>query len=181
MNRFIFAEPSKCIGCRTCEVACVLSHSGTAGVEALSSASFAPRLRVVKSQEISVPVTCRHCEDAPCVNACPNAAIVYRNNSVQVLQDRCVGCKTCVMACPFGAMDVINVPATKTYAGVTLTHGLKAEAHKCDLCAERDLGPACISVCPTKALHVFDRAAMDLTLRRRQERAALEAAGTPSL
>lgn len=181
MNRFIVAEPKKCISCRTCEVACVLAHSGAAGVGALNPATFAPRLRVIKGLTISTPVTCRHCEDAPCANVCPSGAIVYSQNSVQVLQDRCVGCKTCMVACPFGAMDVITVPVSKTFAGVKVSNGVKAEAHKCDLCVGQADGPACIKVCPTKALHVVDRAAMDATLRQRQERAAQEAETSPLL
>lgn len=178
MNRFIVAEPNQCIGCRTCEVACALAHMGSSSAAALSPTNFAPRLKVVKSRQISVPVVCRHCEDAPCANACPNGAIVYRANSVQVLQDRCVGCKTCMVACPFGAMDVVTVPATQVFVGVTIRHGVKAEAHKCDLCVGRTEGPACVKVCPTKALHLVDRAAIDLTLNRRQERAASEAANS---
>jgi len=181
MNRFIVAEPKKCIGCRTCEVACVLAHSGTADVGGLSPTSFAPRLRVIKGLNISTPVTCRHCEDAPCANVCPNGAIIYSQNTVQVLQERCVGCKTCMVACPFGAMDVVTVPATKTFNGVTVANGTKAEAHKCDLCVDRAAGPACVTICPTKALHVVDRAAMEQTLRKRQERAALEAENSPLL
>ncbi|PKU22368.1 4Fe-4S dicluster domain-containing protein [Telmatospirillum siberiense] len=171
MNRFVAATPSKCIGCRTCEVACVLAHAGDASVERLSGLTFMPRLTVVKTRTVSTTVTCHHCEDAPCVNACPSAAISYRDNSVQVDQERCLGCKTCMIACPFGAMNVITVPATRQFAGVTLAAGVKAQAHKCDLCIGRDGGPACVSVCPTKALQAVGRAEMDQTLRLRQERA----------
>lgn len=176
MNRFVAANPSKCIGCRTCEIACVLAHSNGAGVEGLAPESFKPRLRVVKTATVSTAVMCHHCEDAPCVNACPSKAIVYRQNSVQVEQERCLGCKSCVMACPFGAMDVMTVPAVKQFAGLTLSLGVKAQAHKCDLCVDRAGGPACVSVCPTKTLTVMDRACVDETLRLRRERAAIESA-----
>lgn len=178
MNRFIVAEPNKCIGCRTCEVGCVLAHSGQDGISVMSPLNFAPRLKVVKNLTISVPVGCRHCEDAPCAKSCPNGAIVYRNNSVQVLQERCIGCKSCVMACPFGAMSVVTVPATQTFGNVTIAHGTKAEAQKCDLCEGRAEGPACVTICPTKALHVFDQAAVDDVTRLRQERAAFEMTGS---
>lgn len=177
MNKFVTANPSKCIGCRTCEVACALAHSDGAGVEGLAPESFKPRIRMVKTADVSTAVMCHHCEDAPCVNACPNNAIVYRQHSVQVEQERCLGCKNCVLACPFGVMDVVTVPAVRQFAGMTLSLGVKAQAHKCDLCIERgDAGPACVSVCPTSALTLMDRDAMDETLRRRRERAALEAA-----
>lgn len=176
MNRFVAANPSKCIGCRTCEVACALAHANGAGVEGLSSDSFKPRLRMIKTATVSTAVMCHHCEDAPCVNACPSKAIVYRNNSVQVEQERCLGCKSCVMACPFGAMDVVTVPAVKPFAGTKLTLGVKAQAHKCDLCVDRAAGPACVQTCPTKALTLMDRDAMEDTLRLRRERAAIESA-----
>jgi electron transport protein HydN len=172
MNRFVIAEPRKCIGCRTCEIACVLAHPGAVERPTLTAANFAPRLRVVTGARVSTPVQCRQCEDAPCLNVCPNGAIVYRQNSVQVVEERCVGCKTCVMACPFGAMTVVSVPVQ----GGLFDHQMKAQAQKCDLCLGRGDGPACISVCPTKALHLVDDAALAASLRQRQDRAALQAA-----
>lgn len=177
MNRFIVAEPSWCIGCRTCEIACAVAHDGGAGVSGLKAGTFAPRLRVIKSMNVSTAVTCHHCEDAPCVNACPSNAIVYKQHSVQVEQERCLGCKTCVVACPFGAMEVVTVPATRQFAGVAVALGVKAEAQKCDLCIDRADGPACIAVCPTDALHLMDESFMEQTLHRRRADAAVEAVG----
>ncbi|WP_246542756.1 4Fe-4S dicluster domain-containing protein [Paludibacterium yongneupense] len=174
MNRFVIAEPDKCIGCRTCEIACALAHPVGAIAAPLTPATFAPRLTVVKGMKISTPVLCRHCEDAPCVNVCPNGAIVYRQNSVQVLQDRCVGCKTCMVACPYGAMNVVARPAAQPAAGYATTHAIKAEVQKCDLCVDHAGGPACIPSCPTKALHLVDRNTMDAARKSRQERAALD-------
>lgn len=178
MNRFIVAEPSKCIGCRTCEIACVLAHTPTDSVDALAPAGskFEPRLKVFKTLTVSVPVMCHHCEDAPCVNACPSHAIAYRDDTVQVDQSKCLGCKTCVVACPFGAMAVVTRPAVRTFAGLTLADGVKAEAHKCDLCIDHAGGPACVTVCPTDALHIMDAARLAETRTLRQLRSAIEAA-----
>jgi len=180
MNRFIVAEPSKCIGCRTCEVACVLAHAKTENVEVLATAgaAFHPRLKVLKTLTVSAPVMCHHCEDAPCVNACPSHAIAYRDDTVQVDQSKCLGCKTCVVACPFGAMEVITRPAVRSFAGLTVADGVKAEAHKCDLCTGHDGGPACVKVCPTDALHVMDADRLAATRAQRQLRSAVEAAAT---
>jgi electron transport protein HydN len=175
MNRFIVADPARCIGCRTCEIACAVAHDGGRGVNGLAGAPFTPRIRVIKSLNLSTASTCHHCEDAPCVNVCPSHAIVYRQNSVQVEQERCLGCKTCAVACPFGAMEVVTVPATRHFAGVTVALGVKAQAHKCDLCIDRDGGPACVAVCPTDALHVMDERFMAETLQHRRERSAAEA------
>ena len=177
MNRFVIAEPKKCIGCRTCEVACVLAHTVGNETLALSPENFAPRLKVIKGTKISTAVMCRQCEDAPCVNVCPNGALVYAQNSVQVIQERCIGCKTCVVACPFDAMEVISRPIERAIAGSAVAGTMKAEAHKCDLCSGRDAGPACIPVCPTKAIHLVDRNMLEATVRKRQERAALDMGG----
>jgi electron transport protein HydN len=172
MNRFIVADSSRCIGCRTCEIACVLAHAGDARVSALSAAAFAPRLRVIKNRTVSTVVMCHQCDDAPCLNACPSHAIVYRADSVQIDQALCIGCKTCMVACPFGAMEVITLPAMLQLADTTVARGAKAEAHKCDLCIDHAGGPACISVCPTTALHIMDQDFLDETLRHRRERSA---------
>ena len=175
MNRFVIAEPSKCIGCRTCEVACALAHPiGTGTAEALSPANFRPRMKLMKVQKVTVPVQCRHCENAPCVNACPTAALVYRAGTVQLLEDRCIGCQTCVVACPFGAMDMIEKPVQAPQLGVLSVRKVVSQAHKCDLCIDRDGGPACIPVCPTKAIHLMGPAVMEDMARARRERAAVE-------
>jgi Fe-S-cluster-containing hydrogenase component 2 len=71
MNRFILADSTKCIGCRTCEVACVVSHQQDQDCAAISPQTFSARIRVVKTGSFSTAVTCRHCEDAPCANVCP--------------------------------------------------------------------------------------------------------------
>ena len=174
MNRFIIAEPQNCIGCRTCEVACAMAHAVSPSAPTLSPTTFRPRLTVIKGAEVSTPILCRHCEDAPCANACPSGAIVYREDSVQVLQERCVGCKSCMVACPFGAMQVVSVPAVAKGGNRLFARSATAQALKCDLCIDRVAGPACIASCPTKALHMVDSQSMEASLRQRQEQAALE-------
>jgi electron transport protein HydN len=173
MNRFIVSEPNKCIGCHTCEVACVLAHEPSHSVGALSPANFAPRLKLILSGSVSTPVTCHHCEDAPCLNACPSGAIFYSAGTVQVDQSHCLGCKTCVVACPFGVMEVVTHAVERTFAGLKMADGIKAEAHKCDLCINRDQGPACVQVCPTAALHVMDENMMADLQNERRQRSAL--------
>ncbi len=65
MNQFLIANAQRCIGCRTCEVACAVAHQQAQDVAALSTNHFAPRIRVVKSGDISTAMACRQCEDAP--------------------------------------------------------------------------------------------------------------------
>jgi electron transport protein HydN len=173
MNRFVFADPNMCIGCRTCEIACALSHQEDGTIAGMGSAEFLPRLTMVKNAKVSTPVMCRQCDDAPCAQVCPNNAIVTENNHIKVIQDRCIGCKTCVMACPYGAMNVVTTISEKTVGPFT-QQVVKSEAQKCDLCGDREIGPACVSVCPTGALRLVvpnDLAAMNA----RKQQASAEA------
>lgn len=166
MNRFIMANSQHCIGCRACEVACVMAHNGEEHV--LSERHFHPRITVLRSGAKKTPVTCHHCENAPCAQSCPNGAISKHDHSVQVNQQKCIGCKACVVACPFGTMEIIVTP---------LDNGsVKAEAHKCDLCLTRPQGPACIENCPADVLTLATPAVLDnLAKSRRQRTARLEA------
>ena len=145
MNRFIMADASKCIGCRTCEVACVVSHQEQQDCAALTSETFLPRIHVIKGVNVSTATLCRQCEDAPCANVCPTHAIRRSAGAWLVDQTRCIGCKSCMLACPFGAMQV-------------RLEGNKAHALKCDLCMHREGGPACVAACPTHALRCVDTA-----------------------
>lgn len=165
------ADPGKCIGCRTCEIACVLAHSAVDAMVKMSPASFNPRLTVVKTTRVSTPVQCRQCEDAPCAAACPTGTLVLRNNSVEVIPSRCIGCKSCMIACPFGVIEVL--PCEATLADRPLSSRTHMEAVKCDLCAHRANGPACVEVCPTKAISVIDGVVFSGAARKRREHAAM--------
>ena len=65
MNRFIIADATKCIGCRTCEVACAVSHQENQDCAALSHGEFISRIRVIKDHTYTTAVACHQCEDAP--------------------------------------------------------------------------------------------------------------------
>ncbi|HDX4050106.1 TPA: 4Fe-4S binding protein [Enterobacter soli] len=145
MNRFIVADSAKCIGCRTCEVSCVVSHQDTQDCAAVTAVAFSSRIRVIKGGAFTTAVACHQCEDAPCANVCPTQAIRSDAGVWRVEQSRCIGCKSCMVACPFGAMQV----------AVVAEH---AQALKCDLCAHRADGPACVAACPTHALSCVDPA-----------------------
>ncbi|QHB31129.1 4Fe-4S dicluster domain-containing protein [Yersinia canariae] len=168
MNRFVIADMTQCIGCRTCEIACVVAHSAENKASAITPDQFHPRLSVMKSFAVSTPILCHQCEDAPCENSCPNGAIVTGDHGVQVLASRCIGCKTCMLVCPFGAMNMIEQ--------INQNATVSAQAHKCDLCHSRETGPACIEVCPTKALKLVTPRALENLQRDRQLRAARGAA-----
>ena len=140
----IFVKIDKCVGCHTCEIACAVEHSSSKQLLTSMAEPVKPgrRLHVEAAASFSVPVLCRHCEDAPCAAVCPTGA-TYRDEASQlVLQDppKCIGCLLCVQACPFGMM------------------GRRAESRiavKCDRCPDRQR-PACVDACPTKALVYAD-------------------------
>jgi len=134
----LFVDPTRCIGCRACEAACreCDSHKG----ESMIMVDFVDRGFSVASQ----PTVCMHCEDpvAPCAQVCPAVAILITPEGVvqQADPSRCIGCRNCVYACPFG------VPKFDTEARLM---------KKCNLCYDRtvqDLQPWCAQACPTDAL-----------------------------
>lgn len=157
MNRFVIAEPRKCIGCNTCMAACTEAHKKQ-GLQAH------PRLTVMRIGDDTGPVLCHQCEDAPCARVCPVDAITHAADSILLDEQACIGCKMCALACPFGAIT----PSGTGIATATPSHpaaldpllawdiGVRSVAVKCDLCAFSGDGPACVRVCPTAALYAAD-------------------------
>lgn len=160
MNKFIVADAEECIGCHACEIACVTAHHQDAW-PALRQ-DFTPRITVVFHRTTSTASTCRHCNDAPCVTSCPTEALRFDNDSVQLDKSRCIGCKNCVLACPFGAIEMVA------------SHELAPPlAQKCDLCQQHPSGQqACVTHCPTQALRLMDEQGLSKLQRERQVRAA---------
>ncbi len=138
----IFMDPSRCIGCRACEAACreCDTHKG----ESMIMVDFIDRGTSVATQ----PTLCMHCEDpvAPCAQVCPVMAILITPDGVvqQAEPSRCIGCRNCVYACPFG------VPKFDIEARLM---------KKCNLCYDRTsqgLQPWCAQACPTQAIWYGD-------------------------
>ncbi len=158
-DKRIVVRVDRCVGCHTCELACALAHSEPAGskrikassteldwgrLHSLSRSGMRPgyRLNVEAYAKRAVPIHCLHCDDAACLAACPTGAIFRAGESGPVLYDseRCIGCRMCVQACPFGVIQV---------------HPNAKGVLKCDLCIDRladHREPACVESCPTKAL-----------------------------
>ncbi len=136
----VYVKEQVCIGCRLCEVYCQLSHSGHKELVKAFKGPNKPvsRLRVEIDKHVSFSVRCQNCDDAPCVQACLTGALSRDDNSGKVKcdEERCVGCWTCMLVCPYGAIR--QNQAEKRMA-------------KCDLCPEEDI-PACIRHCPNEAL-----------------------------
>lgn len=151
---------TRCIGCDACTLACK-QENGTP-----KDVFFARVLNVEvgkypRTKRLYVPVLCNHCDDAPCLKACPNKAIVKRQDGIVLIdQDRCRGTGACVSACPYG--NVYLNPAEEWYLNddepyeqVHVKPRLNpGKARKCTYCAHRvdeGLDPACVVACPTTA------------------------------
>ncbi|ADL13025.1 4Fe-4S dicluster domain-containing protein [Acetohalobium arabaticum] len=133
MKKTLLINPEKCIGCRTCELMCSLEH------ESEFNPSLARITMINFPEEIdTIPITCLHCEDPSCQEACPTGAInkIEETGAVVIDHDKCIGCNMCMMVCPIG---IISTAETET----------SAHNSKCDLCGGE---PECVEFCPTGAL-----------------------------
>lgn len=131
----LVVTPSRCTGCRTCELACAISHG-----EPMRPARSRIRAFTFSEKE-NVPVMCLQCEDAACVKVCPVEALARnaRTGAVEVSTERCVRCMLCVSACPFG-----NICEDQGTGRIV----------KCDLCGG---DPICAKFCPSGALSMQGR------------------------
>lgn len=161
LGAFVVGDCEKCTGCKACEVACFAVHNkernhvgSTVGTVTVP---VTPKLYLTRfDEENCVPVQCKHCEDAPCLNACTKGAIRRVDCQVIVDEKLCIGCKDCMLACPFGAVALLPYAVDGKTAVVDGTEDLKKMASKCDLCEGIEGGPACVRVCPHQALRIVD-------------------------
>ena len=157
----------RCVGCYGCQLSCKAEHGTPRGI------FFARVLKQEEGQYPTVsqtflPVLCNHCEDPPCVEACPTGAsfIWEDDGTVDIDHDICVGCRTCMLACPYsnryfndneqayygdkGQTPFENARTTQHQEGVVM---------KCNFCRDRRQAgkePACVANCPTVARHFGD-------------------------
>jgi len=156
----------KCIGCHFCSVACKMengigqgswSHVDTVGGLQIDTATGEyPNLEM-----IYLPALCMHCQDAPCVEVCPTGACYQREDGIVMVDyDKCIGCKYCIVACPYQARYYNEEhggyfaaePASGEKSGYQ-SHKLGV-TEKCTLCVhrvEKGQRPACVEVCPMGA------------------------------
>ncbi len=130
----------KCIGCHACTTACKSEHDVPVGVNR-TWVKQVEKGEFPDTRRLFSVMRCNHCTDAPCVEICPTEALFTREDGiVDFDKDRCIGCKSCMQACPYDALYID--PQTNTAA-------------KCNYCAHRiDVGlePACVNVCPEHAI-----------------------------
>ncbi len=143
----IIIKEEYCMGCRLCEINCLVQHSKTKNIiKAYKGEYPKPVSRIVIEERgyISFALQCRHCEDAPCLEACITGAMFKDTETGVVLcnEDKCVGCWMCIMVCPFGVI---------ARSQKTDERGKKKIISKCDLCIEEET-PVCVKNCPNEAI-----------------------------
>ena len=141
----VYVKEEVCMGCGLCRVYCQTEHSRSKDiVKAFKKESPRPlpRIRVERKGEVCFSLQCRHCDEPWCVYSCLTGAM-HRDpatGTIAVDAEKCMGCWTCVIACPYGA----------------LTRDMRNRViAKCDLCPERDV-PVCVANCPNEALLVSE-------------------------
>jgi len=145
MAKILVVDPTKCTGCRICELVCSVKNEGVAS-------PARARIGVVKWEQVSfdLPMVCQQCESPLCAAVCPVNALSRdeASGAISVNYDLCVGCRMCLAVCPFGAirMDVRG-----------------KRIIKCDLCGGE---PTCVSFCYTQALQYIDPTTLDTRKKR---------------
>jgi Fe-S-cluster-containing dehydrogenase component len=133
-------DQNRCIGCHACTVACKEEHAIAVGVNR-TWVKYIEKGRYPDTSRHFAVLRCNHCDDAPCIEICPTVSLFRRHDGIVDFDgDRCIGCKSCMQACPYDALYID--PNNNTAA-------------KCNFDAPRvDMGykPACEVVCPTQAI-----------------------------
>lgn len=130
----------KCTGCHTCSLVCKSENDIPLGVWR-TWVKRVEKGRYPRVREFFLPVVCNNCENPICVTVCPVNAGIKRPDGIVIIDPhRCIGCRYCMAACPYGVRHI---------------HPWKKIAEKCDWCHHRvDAGllPACVAACPTGAI-----------------------------
>ena len=139
----VYVNEQWCLGCHLCEYYCAFANSGKSSmIKALKDRRIAPRIRIEERNNISFAVSCRHCTDPLCVKSCISGALSVVGGAVMIDSGKCVGCCSCIMACPYGA----------------LSHNEDGVIQKCELCKKNEFGvPLCVQGCPNKAIVYEER------------------------
>ncbi len=190
---------SKCVRCYGCVVACRAEHFLPSGIDRPRLVAFEPERNGTPPVVTTFPVRCNQCQEAPCVKVCPAGATYKREDGiVAVDQDKCVGCRYCVVVCPYQNRAFFAKSKDKSFfpgkgltdfekAGKRLYPHQHGTTEKCDFCMERiDAGraeglrpgidrgatPACVNTCQARALIFGDLddfdSAVSRTIRERK-------------
>jgi len=137
----IYADEQWCLGCHLCEYHCAFAATNEKDMaRALKGRKINPSIAIEERDDICFAVSCRHCAEPLCVKGCVTGAMSVSDGVISIDRDRCVGCYTCILSCPYGAVSPSG-------DGVV---------QKCELCVQTSSGiPACVKGCPNNAI-VFE-------------------------
>lgn len=140
----IFVNEKWCLGCHLCEYYCAFANTNEKDMAlALKDIKINPKIKLEEGNRICFAVSCRHCTDPMCVKGCITGAISINDGVITIQQDKCVGCYTCILCCPYGAVSPSENGA----------------AQKCELCMNNTDGqPQCVKGCPNGAIVFEERA-----------------------
>ena len=141
----IVHQAEYCMACRLCTVYCSAAHAapGLDLVKAFKQSKAPPAgIRIEEGAEMALALSCRHCDQPDCVTSCITGALTKDpiTGVVACETAKCVGCWTCVVACPYGMISISSPDQ------------LKPQASKCDLCSGIAAVPLCVQHCPNEAL-----------------------------
>jgi len=146
LSKVLMINPEKCIGCRSCELACSFNKTNE-----FNPKHSAVTVMIYDEAAIAVPVMCMQCEDANCVRICPTGAASKdaKTGAVVIDQKKCIGCKLCMSVCPLGNMSYNSV---------------EKKMIKCDLCGGE---PKCAQICPAGAIEYKEGSEANLSRKKK--------------
>jgi molybdopterin-containing oxidoreductase family iron-sulfur binding subunit len=157
-------------GCNDCVTACN-RENGLSGKTGPTDSQWIRKIEIKDistGRELSLPMMCQHCEHPPCVDVCPtNASFKRADGIVLVDKHRCIGCRYCMMACPYKARSFVHEPLHDQNPDVPRGKGT---VESCTLCVHRvDEGklPACAEACPNQAILFGDLNDPDSAIARK--------------
>jgi Fe-S-cluster-containing dehydrogenase component len=163
-DHHIYLDQKRCIGCRACELHCKTKNDVPVGASYCKIVPVGPKMVEGVPRIQFIFMSCFQCEEPWCVSACPTGAMARRGTTgiVSVDDSACIGCKACIVACPWGAAQ---------------WNAETGKAFKCDYCKDRldeGLEPACVTGCTTAALKWVSPSQSS---KERRERCAKKIAG----
>ena len=141
----IYVNEKWCLGCHLCEYYCAFANSGKSDmVKALKNIRIHPRIHIEEGANgVHFAVNCRHCADPLCVKGCITGALTRQNGMIVIDENKCVGCFTCILSCPYGAIEPDETGRVM---------------QKCELCTKNGAGePLCVKNCPNQAIVYEER------------------------